>query len=120
MKRRALGRGLSSLLPQAAPEKPAISSVPFPAPGLPDTQLEIDVDRIRPNRMQPRSEFDEEAILVLAKSLKNNGVIQPVVVRPLDGGRYELIAGERRWRAAQRAGFTGCSRRRFAGGRRSR
>ncbi len=105
MKRRALGRGLSSLLPQAAPEKPAISSVPFPAPGLPDTQLEIDVDRIRPNRMQPRSEFDEEAILVLAKSLKNNGVIQPVVVRPLDGGRYELIAGERRWRAAQRAGL---------------
>lgn len=103
MKRRALGRGLSSLIPgpEARREEPA--GMPLPPPR--GSAFEVDVDRILPNRAQPRGRFDEETIVSLAKSLKNNGVLQPILVRPLPDGRYELVAGERRWRAAQRAGL---------------
>jgi ParB family chromosome partitioning protein len=93
-KRKALGRGLSSLIPDPQPVSPLRAPV------------EIDLDRIRPNPLQPRSSFDEEAILALANSLKNNGVLQPVLVRPAGDGQFELVAGERRWRAAERAGLT--------------
>ena len=63
------------------------------------------VDLIEPNPHQPRQAFDEGAIVALAESLRERGVLQPVLVRPVPGGTYELIAGERRWRAARLAGF---------------
>jgi len=66
---------------------------------------QVDIDQIVPNRQQPREEFDEPSLEALAKSLKKEGVLQPVLVRTLPDGRYGLIAGERRWRAAQRAGL---------------
>ncbi|HXG62241.1 MAG TPA: ParB/RepB/Spo0J family partition protein [Planctomycetota bacterium] len=65
----------------------------------------IEVSLIRPNPFQPRAEFDEAEIASLAESLKRQGVLQPVVVRPAEGGFYELVAGERRWRASRKAGF---------------
>ena len=89
--RKALGRGLSALL------------------GTPDLEAdhlrEIDIDRVLPNSHQPRKNFDEEALNELANSIREHGVVQPVVVRPLEDGFFQLIAGERRWRAAQRAGL---------------
>lgn len=92
-KRPALGRGLSALIPDA----------PAPA-STPERSLEVDSDLLRPNKFQPRSTMDEGKIEELARSIKANGIIQPIVVRKVDGG-YEIIAGERRWRASQRAGL---------------
>jgi len=89
--RKALGRGLSALL--GTPELET------------DQQRDIDIDRILPNSHQPRKHFDEESLEELANSIREHGVIQPLVVRPLDDGFFQLIAGERRWRAAQRAGL---------------
>ncbi len=103
--RKALGKGLRSLIPEAparVPRTPSTEPAPRPGPAEP-IQL-IDIDRIRANRKQPRQRFDEEALEALARSLKSEGVLQPVLVRPLPDGRFELVAGERRWRAAQRAG----------------
>jgi ParB family chromosome partitioning protein len=91
-KRPALGRGLSALIPDA------------PAPSPPDRPLELDVDRLTPNRFQPRTYLDEAKIEELSRSIRANGIIQPIVVRRVDGA-YEIVAGERRWRAAQRAGL---------------
>lgn len=93
-KRPALGRGLSALIPDT----------PRSAPGLPDRGLEVDTDLLRPNRFQPRTVMDEDKIEELARSIRSNGLIQPIVVRKADDG-YEIIAGERRWRASQRAGL---------------
>ena len=103
MKRKALGKGLRSLIPTTPPTvRPAREAQPEPlAAGLP----QIDVDRIQPNRDQPREHFEPTALEELAASLKAQGLLQPVIVRPTHGGRYELIAGERRWRAAQIAGL---------------
>ena len=67
--------------------------------------LEIEIDQIEPNSLQPRTNFDEEQLENLAQSIRSNGVIQPLLVRRLGEGRYQLVAGERRWRAAQRAGL---------------
>ena len=92
-KRPALGRGLSALIPDAP-------SVPVPS----ERALEVDIDRLRPNRDQPRTAIDESKIDELARSIKSNGIIQPIAVRKADDG-YEIIAGERRWRASQRAGL---------------
>lgn len=92
-KRPALGRGLSALIPDA----PAV-----PAPT--ERALEVDTDLLRPNRFQPRTHMDEERIEELSRSIRSNGIIQPIVVRRADGA-YEIVAGERRWRAAQRAGL---------------
>lgn len=103
MKRKALGKGLESLIPKKPP-KGAPKPVAVPASPASGGVLEIDLDRIRPNRAQPRERFDPEALAELAASLESAGVIQPVVVRPAGDG-YELIAGERRWRAAQQAGL---------------
>jgi len=66
---------------------------------------ELDVDQIRPNRHQPRRDFDEDGLEALSRSLKSSGVIQPIAVRRLEDGKFEILAGERRWRAAQRAGM---------------
>jgi ParB family transcriptional regulator, chromosome partitioning protein len=92
-KRPALGRGLSALIPDT----------PIPA-ASPERTLEVDIDLLRPNRAQPRTAIDDGKIEELARSIKANGVIQPIVVRK-DGQGYEIIAGERRWRASQRAGL---------------
>jgi len=77
--------------------------------GTPDLDVdqlrEIDIDRILPNSHQPRKNFDETALDELANSIREHGVVQPIVVRPLEDGFFQLIAGERRWRAAQRAGL---------------
>lgn len=86
--RRGMGRGLSAILPTTTDES-----------GL----REVPVDLIEPNPRQPRREFDEEALVALSESIRARGVLQPVVVRPLPGGRYELIAGERRLRASRLA-----------------
>jgi ParB family chromosome partitioning protein len=94
-KRPALGRGLSALIPDS------------PAPAAPpaaDRSLEIDIDLLRPNKFQPRMNMDDDRIEDLSRSIRSNGIIQPIVVRKVEGG-YEIIAGERRWRAAQRAGL---------------
>jgi ParB family chromosome partitioning protein len=77
------------------------------SPELETEQLrEIDIDRILPNSHQPRKSFDEAALNELADSIREHGLVQPIIVRPLDDGFFQLIAGERRWRAAQRAGMT--------------
>ena len=96
-KRPALGRGLSALIPEA----PVAST---PAPATPERALEIDIDLLRPNRFQPRTVMDDARIEELSRSIKAQGVIQPIVVRKADKG-YEIIAGERRWRASQMAGL---------------
>jgi len=80
-----------------------VAAAPKPGPG--DSVQLIDIDRVRANRKQPRQRFDEEGLEALARSLKAEGVLQPVLVRPLPDGRYEMVAGERRWRAAQRVGL---------------
>jgi len=91
-KRPALGRGLSALIPDAPP------------PAAPERALDVDTDLLRPNKFQPRTEMHDDRIDELARSIKAQGIIQPIVVRRVDGG-YEIVAGERRWRAAQRAGL---------------
>jgi ParB family chromosome partitioning protein len=96
--KRGLGRGLSSLLGEVAREQPIAGEAPRPA-GI---QM-IATARLLPNSAQPRRHFDEMAIEELAESLKQRGLIQPIVVRPADGGYYQIVAGERRWRAAQKA-----------------
>jgi ParB family chromosome partitioning protein len=102
MKRKALGKGLSTLIPSSIARIPSLTAVPVPS--LP-VELRLEVSKIRPNPKQPRHSFDEAGLDELAQSLRVQGLLQPVVVRPLPNGRFELIAGERRWRAAQRAGI---------------
>ncbi len=91
---RGIGRGLSAILSVSAPED-----------GDTDELRELPVDLITPNPRQPRRRFDEQALSGLAASLGARGVLQPVLVRPKPGGSFELIAGERRWRAAKLAGL---------------
>ena len=94
---RGMGRGLAAILASSAG-----------ATGVADVEAELrelPVDLIAANPDQPRQHFDEFALAALACSLEERGVLQPVLVRPVAGGTYELIAGERRWRAAQIAGF---------------
>jgi ParB family chromosome partitioning protein len=104
-KRPALGRGLSALIPDrpVAPP-PAAAPAAAPAPAAPAAPREIDIDLLVPNPRQPRVQIDEHRLEELAQSIRSHGVIQPILVRPVDG-RYEIVAGERRWRAAQRAGL---------------
>lgn len=85
---RGMGRGLSAILPRSSEET-----------GL----REVPVELIEPNPRQPRREFDEEALVALSESIRSRGLLQPVVVRPLAGGKYELVAGERRLRASKLA-----------------
>jgi ParB family transcriptional regulator, chromosome partitioning protein len=119
MPRNALGRGLGALIREPEPQAPAgapaaavvttggsaAAAAPAPpAPSLPGPQ-EIDIDLIDPSPYQPRTRFREEALEELARSIRASGIIQPLVVRHI-GIRFQLIAGERRWRASQRAGLT--------------
>lgn len=92
-KRPALGRGLSALIPDTLSRTAPL-----------DRSLDVDSDLLRPNRFQPRGAMDEAKIDELARSIRSNGIIQPIVVRRVEDG-YEIVAGERRWRASQRAGL---------------
>lgn len=96
MSKRGLGRGLDALLP---------SSPSFAEASDGGAMREVAVDAITPNPRQPRDLFDETALAELAGSIETLGVLQPLLVREPTPGRYELVAGERRWRAAQRAGL---------------
>src|ERR1700685_874656 len=96
-KRRALGKGLDSLIPRAPQALPAVEA----EGGKP---REIPVDQIDSNPFQTRSQVNQEQLTELAASIAANGVVQPVLVRPLANGRFQLIAGERRWRASLLAG----------------
>jgi ParB family chromosome partitioning protein len=91
MKAKGLGRGLDALLGGDTTPREALLTLP--------------VGRIRPGRYQPRTRMDQQALAELAESIRAQGLMQPVLVRPVDRDRYELIAGERRWRAAQMAGL---------------
>ena len=122
MPRNALGRGLGALIREPEPQAPAAPLPPNPptatpimtsggaaaapafGPVQPAGPLQLDIDLIEPSPYQPRTRFHEEALNELARSIRASGIIQPLVVRPI-GNRYQLIAGERRWRAAQRAGL---------------
>ncbi|MDN5301123.1 MAG: ParB family transcriptional regulator, chromosome partitioning protein [Thermoanaerobacteraceae bacterium] len=90
MNKRGLGKGLSALIPMDDKEQENVK--------------DIKISEIRANKNQPRKKFDEEKIRELSDSIKEHGVLQPIIVRKKDGG-YELVAGERRWRAAQKAGI---------------
>jgi len=94
-KRPALGRGLSALIPDAAPPPPSLRDV---------SPQELDIDLLAPNPRQPRTYIEEPQLEELAQSIRAHGVLQPVLVRRVEG-RFEIVAGERRWRAAQRAGL---------------
>jgi ParB family chromosome partitioning protein len=117
MPRNALGRGLGALIREPEPQAPAAPPSPTPhavapsgaavAPArepVPSGPLQVDIDLLEPSPYQPRTRFREEALDELARSIQASGIIQPLVVRPI-GNRYQLIAGERRWRASQRAGL---------------
>jgi ParB family chromosome partitioning protein len=111
--RRGLGRGLGALIPGAgtrpapapasAPAAPA--SAPAPEPTEARGPAQIPVERIRANPEQPRRLFDPAELERLAESIRQHGILQPVVVRRAEDGLYELVVGERRWRAAQQAGL---------------
>lgn len=90
-KHKGLGRGLDALLAGNSSE--------------PQRQDTLRVDFLQPGKYQPRTHMDQESLNELAASIRAQGVMQPILVRPIDGGRYEIIAGERRWRASQLAGL---------------
>ena len=99
-KKRGLGRGLEALLgPKAAAEAPKLEATPQ------DTLRNLPVDALAPGKYQPRRHMDEAKLSELADSIRAQGVIQPIVVRELSRGAFEIIAGERRWRASQLAGL---------------
>ncbi len=98
VKRSALGRGLGALITDAAED-------PKPRREAVDAIQELKLEDIRPNPYQPRQEFDEEALNELAASIRSIGIVQPITVRSVDGGKYEIIAGERRFRASKLAGL---------------
>ncbi len=100
-----LGRGLGALI-QKSPEEPAARKAAIPVPASDENQVrEIPVDKIQPNRAQPRTNFDEASLEELAESIRYYGVLQPLLVRMLPDDKYELVAGERRLRAAKIAGL---------------
>lgn len=123
VKKRGLGRGLDALLassktltpppatvPVATPEHPAESEDPKPAPDATSASQDgvlkqLPVEFIQPGKYQPRMDLRPEALEELANSIRSQGVMQPIVVRPISSSKYEIIAGERRWRASQLAGL---------------
>ncbi|MFS4424041.1 ParB/RepB/Spo0J family partition protein [Stutzerimonas stutzeri] len=100
-KKRGLGRGLDALLGGAS-----VSAMQEEAAKVDTRELQhLPLDLIQRGKYQPRRDMDPQALEELAQSIRNHGVMQPIVVRPVEGGRYEIIAGERRWRASQQAGL---------------
>jgi ParB family chromosome partitioning protein len=113
-KKKGLGRGLDALLGGARAADPltpdqgdetVASAETITGPVTGEAVRELGLDQIQRGRYQPRREFDEERMRELADSIAAQGVIQPIVVRPIAAGRYEIVAGERRWRASQQAGL---------------
>lgn len=105
-KKRGLGRGLDALLSDASAVSASVHEQSHPEPFLKEGALKrLPVDCLRPGKYQPRRDIQPEALEELAASIRQQGIMQPVVVRALTGGHYEIIAGERRWRAAQLAGL---------------
>ncbi|HUL16218.1 MAG TPA: ParB/RepB/Spo0J family partition protein [Terriglobales bacterium] len=116
MSRNALGRGLGALIREPEPQAPSaipagpVAAGPAAAAAVPAREStrsgteQLDIELIEPSPYQPRTRFREEGLDELARSIQSSGIIQPIVVRPA-GKRFQLIAGERRWRAAQRAGL---------------
>jgi len=98
-KLKGLGRGLDALL---GGDEPTLAQPPVP---MGDALRQLNVDQLRPGKYQPRSRIDQEALKELADSIKAQGVIQPILVRPVAADHYEIVAGERRWRAARMAGL---------------
>ena len=109
--RRGLGRGLGELFqrtdsqPMSAPDDGESQDLSLAAVPSGSYFTELPLDSISPNPRQPRTVFDEEAMAELVESIQEVGLLQPIVVRPLGGARFELVMGERRWRAAQKAGI---------------
>ncbi len=100
-KKRGLGRGLDALLGGAS-----VTAMQEEAAKVDTRELQhLPLELIQRGKYQPRRDMDPQALEELAQSIKNHGVMQPIVVRPISGGRYEIIAGERRWRACQQAGL---------------
>ena len=109
--KRGLGKGLGALIPSADTAAADPSAVDAASPGVPPADLaavyaELPIGQISPNPRQPRSVFDDEALAELVFSIKEIGLLQPVVVRPVGANEFELVAGERRWRASTAAGLT--------------
>jgi ParB family chromosome partitioning protein len=103
MKKRSLGRGLSALMP--SPPAPGASTTPAMVPERQRTYFAASIEQVYPSPDQPRRIFDDAELGELAASIRAHGIILPLIVRPRPQGGYLLIAGERRWRAAQRAGL---------------
>ena len=101
-----LGKGIGALMSEAEKEIGSENAATTAANGTTSGEMEIDVDKLLPNPHQPRTEFDKDALQELADSIKEHGVIQPVLVEKADGDNYYIIAGERRTRAAKLAGLT--------------
>ncbi|HCL14070.1 ParB/RepB/Spo0J family partition protein [Stutzerimonas stutzeri] len=100
-KKRGLGRGLDALLGGAS-----VSAMQEEAAKVDTRELQqLPLELVQRGKYQPRRDMDPQALEELAQSIRNHGVMQPIVVRPVEGGRYEIIAGERRWRASQQAGL---------------
>lgn len=97
VRKRGLGRGLDALLGTGGGATSAVE------PG--EELVDMDVGQLQPGKHQPRRSFDADALDSLANSIKAQGVVQPIVVRPVEGGRFEIVAGERRWRAARQVGL---------------
>jgi ParB family transcriptional regulator, chromosome partitioning protein len=107
-KRKALGRGLAALIPGAPSPVSSMTlgaPIAYPREGTGDGTRTIAIEDVHPSTAQPRKTFDGERLEELAASIRTQGIIQPLIVRARAAGGYELIAGERRWRAAQRAGL---------------
>ena len=102
VKKRGLGRGLDALLGTMNTSGGAVA----PEQSSDDALRELPLQQLSPGKHQPRRHFDEAALSELTESIRAQGVVQPIVVRPLESDRYEIVAGERRWRAAQRAGLS--------------
>jgi ParB family transcriptional regulator, chromosome partitioning protein len=99
-KRKALGRGLDSLLPG----RPAATPIAMPVAQTAGSPQEVSIENIDANPYQTRRRINEQALEELAESIRASGVVQPVVLRPMANGRFQLVAGERRWLASKRAG----------------
>ena len=103
-KKRGLGRGLDALLgPKGAVTPVSVAAVAEPQPG--EVLRKLQIDLLQPGKYQPRREMDEAKLSELSESIKAQGVIQPILVRQVEGGKYEIVAGERRWRASRLAGL---------------
>jgi len=101
-KKKRLGKGLSALFGEAA-EEPVVSQGAMGEGSVTGTVVPrtLPIASLQPGKFQPRRRFDDEALRALVDSIRQQGVVQPLLVRPIEGGKYEIVAGERRWRAAQ-------------------